>query len=126
MLFEPNTIVIVLKGRFAGKKGIVVSSSVENNRYTIVGIEKVPKEIREDMSERAKQRNLKMKVFVKTLNGGHILATRYKSDIDLAGIDFDKLSDAEQKKQVIEKVKGTFDNAIKQNKSTWFFSKLKI
>ncbi|RVD92250.1 60S ribosomal L27 [Tubulinosema ratisbonensis] len=126
MLFEENTIVVVLKGRFAGKKGIVVSVSEDKNRYTVIGIEKMPKPVKEDMNEKLKQKFLKMKTFIKTYNGGHILATRFKSDIKLSGIDFAKLTSAEERKKVSELVKNTFDNAIKQKKSPWLFSKLKI
>ena len=106
--YKPGKIVIVLNGRFAGRKGIIVKSnyeSVKDRKYPhcmVVGLSKGPKkptkrniaklqakikklESQEDSSEKIK--TLKsFGVFIKHYNMSHLLATRYtlKEDFGIA------------------------------------------
>lgn len=125
MLLKPSTIVIVLKGRFAGKKGVVIRSGEEKERVLVAGIEKMPRAVTDDMSEKKKKRLSKMGVFIKNYNPGHLLATRYRGDIGLSPVDFEKaFESAELKKKAVDALKKTFSEASKQKRAKWLFKKL--
>ena len=130
--YKPGKIVIVLNGRFAGRKGIIVKSnyeSVKDRKYPhcmVVGLSKGPKkptkrniaklqakikklESQEDSSEKIK--TLKsFGVFIKHYNMSHLLATRYtlKEDFGIAK-SVAKIDERDRKikedKNVIEKKK---------------------
>ena len=106
--YKPGKIVVVLNGRFAGRKGVIVKSnyeSVKGRKFPhcmVVGLSKYPKkptkkniaklqakikqlESQENTSERVK--NLKsFGVFIKHYNMSHLLATRYtlKDELGIA------------------------------------------
>ena len=97
--YKPGKIVVILNGRFAGRKGVIVKSnyeSVKDRKYPhcmVVGLSKGPKkptkrniaklqakikqlESKDNTSDRVK--NLKsFGVFIKHYNMAHLLATRY-------------------------------------------------
>nr|CBH28891.1 60S ribosomal protein L27 [Anncaliia algerae] len=126
MLFSEKTFVVVLKGRYAGKKGLVLSSSTEKNRYLVVGIYKLPKPITEDMNEKTKAKRSKFGLFIKSYNGGHLLCTRYKSDLNINAADFENFKEPEQRKALIDKLRKIFEDGKKENKSKWLFTKLTV
>lgn len=127
MLLKPNTIVVVLKGRFAGKKGIVVSTSEDGKKILVAGVEKMPRPVTDDMSESKKRRLSRMSVFIRNYNYRHLLATRYRGDVGLGAVDFSKtFENFESKKMSIDAVKKAFINASKMKKATWLFEKLVI
>ena len=97
--YKPGKIVVVLNGRYAGKKGIIVKSnyeSVKDRKYPhcmVVGIAKGPrKPTKKNIAKlQAKIKELESKdnssdkikalksfgIFIKTYNMSHLLATRY-------------------------------------------------
>ena len=94
MLFSMNSfkngkVVIVLSGRYAGRKAIVVKASDEGNadkRYghaLVAGIDRYPRKIVKAMSKAKQDKKTKIKPFVKSLNYNHIMPTRYSVDFDL-------------------------------------------
>nr|6ZU5_LZ0 Chain LZ0, eL27 [Paranosema locustae] len=125
MLLKPNTVVVALKGRFAGKKGVVVSASEDGRKILVAGIEKMPQPVTDDMSECKKKRLSRMSAFIKNYNSRHLLATRYYGDVGLGAIDFSRIfENFESKKMAIDAVKKAFINANKQKKAAWLFEKL--
>ena len=97
--YRPGKVVLVLNGRYAGNKGIIIKSnyeSVRDRKYphcTVVGLSKGPRkptkrniaklQARIKELESQKDQNDKIKtlksfgVFIKTYNMSHLLATRY-------------------------------------------------
>ena len=97
--YRPGKVVLVLNGRYAGKKGIIMKSnyeSVRDRKYphcVVVGLAKGPRkptkkniaklQARIKELESQKDQNDKIKtlksfgVFIKTYNMSHLLATRY-------------------------------------------------
>ena len=118
--YKPGKVVVVLNGRFAGHKGIIVKSnyeSVKDRKYPhclVVGLAKGPRkatkkniakwqdkikklESSKDSNERVK--TLKsFGVFIKTYNMSHLLATRYtvKEDFGVTKT-LEKLDNLEKK-----------------------------
>ncbi|AFZ78962.1 60S ribosomal protein L27e, putative [Theileria equi strain WA] len=89
-LLRPGRIVIVLSGRRAGCKGIIVQTNENSSKrrpYSnclIAGIEKPPRKVTKKMSKTKVEKRLKIKTFVKYINVNHLMPTRYmvSSSID--------------------------------------------
>eukprot|EP01066_Platyproteum_vivax_P012230 Platyproteum_vivax@DN555_c0_g1_i1.p1 len=82
-LLKPGRVVICLAGRFAGKKGIVLTSVAQGNKEKpfghclVVGLEKAPKKVHRKMSPKLIAKRVRIRTFVKQMNYQHLLPTRY-------------------------------------------------
>ena len=118
--YKPGKVVVVLNGRFAGHKGIIVKSNYESGKdrkyphCLVVGLSKGPrKATKKNLAkwqdkikklEAAKDSNEKVNtlksfgVFIKTYNMSHLLATRYTVKEDF-GVNktLEKLDSLEKK-----------------------------
>ena len=118
--YKPGKVVVVLNGRFAGHKGIIVKSNYESGKdrkyphCLVVGLSKGPrKATKKNLAklqdkikklESAKDSNEKVNtlksfgVFIKTYNMSHLLATRYTVKEDF-GVNktLEKLDNLEKK-----------------------------
>ena len=108
--YKPGKIVVILNGRYSGRKGVIVKSnyeSVKDRKYPhcmVVGLSKGPKkptkkniakmqaqikQLESSDKENAADRVKRLKsfgIFIKTYNMSHLLATRYtlKDDLSIA------------------------------------------
>ena len=108
--YKPGKIVVILNGRYAGKKGVIVKSnyeSVKDRKYPhcmVVGLSKGPKKptkkniakmqaqiekLESSDKENSADKVKRLKsfgIFIKTYNMSHLLATRYtlKDDLSIA------------------------------------------
>ena len=108
--YKPGKIVVILNGRYAGRKGVIVKSnyeSVKDRKYPhcmVVGLSKGPKkptkkniakmqaqikQLESSDKENAADRVKRLKsfgIFIKTYNMSHLLATRYtlKDELGIA------------------------------------------
>jgi large subunit ribosomal protein L27e len=137
-------VVIVLAGRHAGKKAVVVKTFDDGNsdrRFShalIAGLARNPRKVTKAMSkEKVEKRSKNMKPFVKYVNVRHIFPTRYVVDLDLKKVvDEAELVDPEKKVEVKKKLKKVFyDRYMNQKEvtsekkaqgSTYFFQKLRF
>ena len=118
--YRPGKVVVVLNGRFAGHKGIIVKSNYESGKdrkyphCLVVGLSKGPrKATKKNLAklqdkikklEAAKDSNERVNtlksfgVFIKTYNMSHLLATRYTVKEDF-GVNktLEKLDNLEKK-----------------------------
>ena len=118
--YKPGKVVVVLNGRFAGHKGIIVKSNYESGKdrkyphCLVVGLAKGPrKATKKNLAkwqdkikklEAAKDSNERVNtlksfgVFIKTYNMSHLLATRYTVKEDF-GVNktLEKLDNLEKK-----------------------------
>ncbi|MQM07309.1 hypothetical protein Taro_040149 [Colocasia esculenta] len=86
---KPNKVIIVLQGRFASRKAVIVKNiddGTHDRAYgdcLVAGIYKYPKKvIRKDSAKKTVKKS-RMKAFVKLVNYNHIMPTRYALDVDL-------------------------------------------
>ena len=108
--YKPGKIVVILNGRYAGRKGVIVKSNYESVKYSkyphcmVVGLSKGPKkptkkniakmqaqikQLESNEKENSAERVKRLKsfgIFIKTYNMAHLLATRYtlKDDLSIA------------------------------------------
>lgn len=78
---KPGRVVVVLNGRMAGKKGVVVSTSEGTKErhfcYCLVaGIEKAPLRVSKRMSATKVQKRMRPKAFIRYVNVRHLMPTR--------------------------------------------------
>lgn len=97
-LFAPNTVCIVLRGRHAGKKCVVVSA--DENRVTVVGIEQAPKPVYKTNTPEQAEKRSKVVSFVKVYSASHLMPTRYTYKQDFSqNVKKEIFKDANLKKQ---------------------------
>merc|ERR1711990_231160 len=80
---KAGKIVLLLNGRMAGKKAVIVKTFDEGTAdrpygYCLVaGIQKYPLKITKSMSEKKIAKRSKVKPFIKVVNYPHLMPTRY-------------------------------------------------
>ena len=81
-IMKSGKVVVVLGGRYAGKKGVVVKTHDDgsNDRpyghALVVGIDRYPLRITKKMGKKKVARRTKIKPFMKVLNYNHLMPTR--------------------------------------------------
>jgi len=136
---KPNKVVLVLNGRFAGRKAVIVKNFDERSsdkpfgHALVAGINRYPGKIVRRMSKKRRERNSKVKPFLKMYNYNHLMPTRYHIDfpfekvVDNAGPQVKELTtDPAKKKQVLATVKKEFETRFKSGINRWFFTKLRF
>lgn len=141
---EAGKVVIVLAGRHAGKKAVVVKTFDDGNsdkRFAhclIAGVSRSPRKITRAMSKaKVEKRTRVMKPFIKYVNVRHVFPTRYVVDLDMKkAFDEADLVDAERKVDVKKNLKKMFEDRYLNQKevtsqkkamgSAYFFEKLRF
>merc|ERR1711865_219632 len=87
---KSGKVVVVLAGKYAGKKAIIVKAfdkGTDDRQFghsAVVGIDRYPRKVTKGMSKKKTAKRMKLKPFVKLVNFNHIMPTRYQiSDLDL-------------------------------------------
>ena len=91
---KKGRIVILLAGRHAGKKAVImkqIDEGKKNRKFghaLVVGVDRCPKKVTKRMSPKKIDRKTRVKPFVKFVNYTHLLATRFtvKEDFDFKNI----------------------------------------
>jgi large subunit ribosomal protein L27e len=130
--------VILTNGRHAGKKAVILQSypdATESRKYPhaiVLGIDKAPKKLTKDMSQEALVKRTQLRCFVKTVNFGHFLLTRHVlKDDDFWGKVkpeevLNSLTDATEKKAMLNTVTAVVRQKYLNNKIPWFFKNLQF
>ncbi len=141
---ETGKVVIILSGRHAGKKAVVVKTFDDGNsekRFShclVAGLARGPRKVTRSMSKaKVEKRSKEIKAFVKYVNLRHVFPTRYVVDLDLKkAVDEADLVEPERKKDVKKNLKKLFvDRYLNQKEvtsekkaqgSSYFFQKLRF
>eukprot|EP00565_Helicotheca_tamesis_P003302 CAMPEP_0185728670 /NCGR_PEP_ID=MMETSP1171-20130828/4025_1 /TAXON_ID=374046 /ORGANISM="Helicotheca tamensis, Strain CCMP826" /LENGTH=145 /DNA_ID=CAMNT_0028397399 /DNA_START=91 /DNA_END=528 /DNA_ORIENTATION=+ len=143
-IIKSGKVVIVLAGRHAGKKAVVVKTYEDGNddkRFShclVAGIARGPRRVTRGMSKkRVEKRSRTMKPFLQYINVRHVFPTRYVVDMDLKkSVDEADVKDAERKIDVKKNLKTIFEDRYLNQKavtsekkaagSSYFFQKLRF
>nr|QBH73530.1 60S ribosomal protein L27e [Xibalbanus tulumensis] len=133
-IMKSGKVVLVLGGRYAGRKAVIIRNYDEGSsdkRYghaLVAGIDRYPHKVTKKMNNRKIALKSKIKPFLKVLNYNHLMPTRYSVDIsfDKNGINKDVLKDPMKKKKARNAVKAKFEERYKSGKNRWFFQKLRF
>jgi large subunit ribosomal protein L27e len=135
---KPGKVVILLNGRFAGKKAVIVKNFEEGakgrrfSHVLVAGIDRYPKKVAKTMSKKKILKKSKVKPFLKHVNLQHVMPTRYTVDIDLKNaIKVGELKEDEKKTETKKEIKKLFEEKyLAGNKAgtgnAWFFEKLRF
>ncbi len=136
---KPGKVVLVLAGRYAGKKAIVVKTFDEGTKERafghclVAGIERSPLRVTKTMSKKKILKRSKVKPFLKLVNYNHIMPTRYTvSDIDLrTAVTTAAMKKSDSKEAAKKEVKVAFEGRyINRGKNSsgvqYFFHKLRF
>ena len=138
-VIKSGKVVIVLQGRFAGRKAIVVKAYDDGNaerRFAhamVAGIDRAPRKVTRSMSKEKIQKRTKMKPFLKYVNYTHLMPTRYVVDLDLkkivdeSGLKEGKAEARKAIKKVVEERYHQQSSAKKEKKAAgtmYFYKKM--
>eukprot|EP00922_Rhytidocystis_sp_ex-Travisia-forbesii_P013246 GHVS01019824.1.p1 GENE.GHVS01019824.1~~GHVS01019824.1.p1 ORF type:complete len:148 (-),score=11.30 GHVS01019824.1:204-647(-) len=82
-LLKPGRVVVVLSGRMAGKKAVVVQAWDNGTKERsfghclVCGVERAPLKVTKKMSKKKIEKRCRVKPFVKYVNFNHLMPTRY-------------------------------------------------
>ncbi|KHN76565.1 60S ribosomal protein L27 [Toxocara canis] len=142
-IMKSGKVVLVLGGRFAGRKAIIVKAyddgSVDRayGHALIAGIDKYPKparsflellEVTKSMGKKKVAARSKLRPFVAIAGYSNLLPTRYSVDItlDKNSVNKDVLKEPGKKRKARQEVKSKFEERYKTGKNKWFFTKLRF
>ncbi|KNC84658.1 60S ribosomal protein L27 [Sphaeroforma arctica JP610] len=130
---KSGKVVIVLGGRYAGKKAVIVSNHDNGDKerkygYAVVaGVSKYPLKIGKGMGQKKISKRSKVKPFVKIVNYNHLMPTRYTLDVALDGVVSKEIvKDAAQRSAARKNVRKVLEERYKTGKNKWFFEKLRF
>merc|ERR1712054_757162 len=89
---KAGKVVLLLQGRMAGKKAVIVKTFDEGTPdrpygYCLVaGIQKYPLKITKSMSEKKVAKRSRIKPFIKVVNYSHLMPTRYALEVELKSV----------------------------------------
>eukprot|EP00999_Lentomonas_sp_LEN2_P001496 NODE_2547_length_547_cov_172.942857_g2497_i0.p1 GENE.NODE_2547_length_547_cov_172.942857_g2497_i0~~NODE_2547_length_547_cov_172.942857_g2497_i0.p1 ORF type:complete len:133 (+),score=33.15 NODE_2547_length_547_cov_172.942857_g2497_i0:74-472(+) len=127
---KPGRVVLVLQGRQAGHKAVIIQNSEGNKErpyghVVVAGVQRAPMKVSKRMGVKTIARRSRVKPFIKIVNHNHVMPTRYNIDIsDLKGKI--SLTDSASKKTSMMNAKTAFQARIGKGENKWFFSKLRF
>merc|ERR1712055_699200 len=120
-IFKPGRVVIMLGGRHAGKKGIVVKTNEDGTRdrpfehALVVGIDRYPRRVLKGWSKRKINKRSTIKPFIRVINLKHLMPTRYTT----TDIVFNKeiLKDAGRRAKLRQLVRAQLEERYKSGRN---------
>lgn len=131
---KSGKVVLVLGGRFAGRKAVVVKNYDDGTtdkpygHALVAGIERYPRRVIRKMGKKKIKERSKIKPFVRVYNYNHLMPTRYSVDVNLdkASVNKEAFKDPGKKRKAKREVKAKFEERYKSGKNRWFFQKLRF
>lgn len=128
---KPGKVVMVLAGRYAGRKAVIVKNiddGTTDRPYShalVAGIDRYPRKVTTTMGKKKIAKRSKIKAFVKVFNYNHLMPTRYSVDIplDKTVVNKDVFRDPALKRKARREAKVKFEERYKTGKNKWFFQK---
>lgn len=123
---------IVVRGRYAGKKVVIVKPHDEGTKShpfphaIVVGAERNPLKVTKSMDSKKVAKRTKVKPFVKLVNYNHLMPTRYSLDVESfkGAVTTESLEEPSQREEAKKVVKKALEEKHQAGKNKWFFTKL--
>jgi len=133
-IMKAGKVVLVLSGRFAGRKAVIVKPTDDGTtdkpfgHALVAGIDRYPRKVTKRMAKKKIKMRSKIKPFLKVVNYNHLMPTRYSVDLsfDKANLNKEVLKDPMKKKKARNMVRTKFEERYKTGKNKWFFQKLRF
>merc|ERR1712170_314754 len=126
---KQGKVVIVLGGRYAGRKAIIVknyddgTSERPYGHALVAGIDRYPRKVTKRMGKKKIKQRSKVEAFVKVVNFNHLMPTRYSVDVNLdkSLVNKDAFRDPALRRKARREAKMKFEEKYKLGKNKWFF-----
>ncbi|KAJ2227332.1 60S ribosomal protein L27B, partial [Coemansia sp. RSA 1722] len=127
-------VVIVLQGRYAGKKAVIVKSFDEGTserpypHAIVAGIETYPLKVTKAMPKKKVAARSHVKPFIKAVNYSHLMPTRYSLELEeiKGAVSTETLKEPSQRIAAKKVVRASFQKRYVAGKNKWFFTKLRF
>lgn len=138
---KPGKIVILLHGRFAGSKAVILQNQDQGtNKHSyghcvVAGIEKYPRKVTKRMDNKKIAKKSQISVFIKVVNYNHLMPTRYtldvenvKQNIDMSAFTVPGAAAEKPEARTASRkaVAKEFQNRYNAGKNRWFFTALRF
>jgi len=131
---KSGRVAIITKGRYAGKKVVIIKVQEEGTKAhgfghaLVAGIERYPSKVTKRMSKKRVTKRSKVKPFIKIINFNHMMPTRYTLELEslknvITNDTFKEPTLRENAKKVIKKA---LEERYTSGKNRWFFQKLRF
>ncbi|KAF8199458.1 ribosomal L27e protein family-domain-containing protein [Pholiota molesta] len=132
-VYKPGKVAIVLQGRQAGKKVVVIKQLDEGTNARkfphaiVAGIERYPRKVTRRMGQKKLALRSKVKPFIKVINYSHLFPTRYALELEgLKGtVTADTFKEPTQREDAKKIIKKLFEDRYTSGKNKWFFQPLR-
>ncbi|KAI9433033.1 60S ribosomal protein L27 [Lactarius indigo] len=133
-VYKPGKVAIVLQGRQAGKKVVIikqVDDGTKDRQYPhaiVAGIERYPRKVTKRMGAKRLARRSKVKPFIKVVNYSHLFPTRYSVELEsLKGIlSSETFKEPSQREDSKKQLKKLLEERYTSGKNKWFFQPLRV
>ncbi|VDD83034.1 unnamed protein product [Mesocestoides corti] len=133
-LMRPGMAVLVLSGKYAGRKAIVIKSYDDGSNEKpyghalVVGIDRYPRRILRRMGKKRVESRSKIKPFIKLLNYNHLMPTRHTIGISFNTTIINKncLADKPKRRRALLEAKLKLQQRYRSNENPWLFRKLRF
>ncbi|CAO3563197.1 unnamed protein product [Mortierella alpina] len=131
---KSGKVVVLLNGRYAGKKAVLIKNVDEGTKERgyghaiVAGIERYPLKITKNMGKKRVAKRSKVKPFIKVVNYNHIMPTRYGLELESlkSVVTLDSFKEPSQREESKKAVKKLFEERYNSGKNKWFFTKLRF
>ncbi|TFY63304.1 hypothetical protein EVG20_g6366 [Dentipellis fragilis] len=133
-IYKPGKVAIVLQGRQAGKKVVVIKQLDEGTKdrpyphAIVAGIERYPRKVTKRMGAKKLAKRSKVKPFIKVVNYSHLFPTRYSVELEgLKGVvGSETFKEPTQREDSKKQVKKLLEDRYTSGKNKWFFQPLRF
>ncbi|KAG2095056.1 60s ribosomal protein l27 [Suillus cothurnatus] len=133
-VYKPGKVAIVLQGRQAGKKVVVIKQLDEGTKERpyphaiVAGIERYPRKVTRTMGAKKLQRRSRVKPFIKVINYSHLFPTRYALELESLknSVGADHFKEPSQREDARKNIKKLFEERYQTGKNKWFFQALRF
>merc|ERR1712072_843335 len=131
---KSGKVVLVLGGKYAGRKAIIVKQyddGTQDRPYghaLVAGVDKYPRKVTKPMGKKKVAKRSKIKPFLKVVNYNHLMPTRYSVDVALnkSVVNKDILKDGSKRARARTEIKQKLEERYNIGKNKWFFQKLRF
>ena len=120
---KSGKVVVILSGKYAGKKAVIVKVNEEGNgKYKfphalVCGVARPPRKVTRRMNEKKVNKKTTMQVFTKVINLQHFMPTRYNVEFDFSELPKGDV-DPSAKKAALQKIGKMFQQSyLHQNEN---------
>ncbi|KAJ1965981.1 60S ribosomal protein L27B [Dipsacomyces acuminosporus] len=125
-------VVIILQGRYAGKKAVIVKNFDEGTKERpyghaiVAGIERYPLKVTKAMDKKKVASRTRVKPFIKVVNYAHIMPTRYSLELEdiKSTVAAETFGEPTQRIAAKKAIRSSLEKRYTAGKNKWFFTKL--